>query len=121
MSPVGSSEGLAAMAAGDTESRLAALRRLPPEAARRAAARELQVTFMTQLLAAMRRTVPKSDLLPESPTRNIYEGLFDRSMAEALTARDPLGLEQALGGPEPFKNPTRPADTTSGSHKAGKP
>lgn len=61
------------------------------------AAKQLEVTFLTQLLQAMRKTVPESDFLPKSPERDVYNGEFDRSVAEALAARDPLGLVQALG------------------------
>lgn len=73
-----------------------------PDAAKAAqapadAAKQLEVTFLTQLLQAMRKTVPDSDFLPKSAERDVYDGEFDRSVAEALAARDPLGLVQALG------------------------
>lgn len=60
------------------------------------AAKQVQVTFMTQLLSAMRKTVPESDFLPKSAERDVYDGEFDRAVAEALAARDPLGLVQQL-------------------------
>jgi hypothetical protein len=77
---------------------LAALRRLPEGRAARAGATELEVTFLTQLLAAMRRTVPQSDYLPRSAARSVYEGAFDRAVAEAMAQGDPLGLVGRLGG-----------------------
>ena len=79
------------------EGRIETLRRMAPGAARGAAARELEVVFLTQLLAAMRRTVPASDFLPRSEARRVYEGMFDRSVAEAVAVRDPLGLVRSLG------------------------
>jgi Rod binding domain-containing protein len=94
---------------GDPDAaRLDAVRRLPEGAARRAAAVELQVMFMTELLSAMRKTVPESDFLPRSPARSIYEGTFDRAVAQAIAARDPLGLVERLG--QGLKEPAGPAD-----------
>ena len=99
--------------------RLDALRRLPggergPEA-RRAAAKELQVMFLTQLIRAMRETVPDNDFLPRSPARNVYEGMFDRSVAESMAARDPFGLVRVLSAPEAgLKSDGDRADTVTG-------
>ena len=81
--------------------RLDAIRRMPPGEARRAAAGELQVIFLTQLLSAMRKTVPESDFLPRSPARNVYEGVFDRAVAEAVARTDPLGLVRLMGEEAP--------------------
>ena len=103
-----------------TEGRLEAIRRAPAAAAPAAAARELEVVFFTQLLQAMRRTVPESDLLPRSPERDVYDGMFDRSVAEAMAARDPLGLVQTLGG-SGLKPHGGPADTRDGGPGSGNP
>src|SRR5262249_32265616 len=77
--------------------RLDALKRSAPGMARRDAAQQVETLFFTQLLRAMRRTVPESDFLPRSPARDVYEGMFDRSVAEAIGRGDPLGLLQRLG------------------------
>ena len=61
------------------------------------AARQLEVTFLTQLIQAMRKTVTESDLLPRSPEKDVYDGAFDASVAEGLAARDPLGMVASLG------------------------
>jgi Rod binding domain-containing protein len=90
------------------QARLDAVRRMPEGAARKAAAGELGVMFMTELLSAMRKTVPESDFLPRSPARSIYEGAFDRAVAQALAAGDPLGLAERLGAG--LKDPGGPAD-----------
>ena len=83
---------------GDPDAaRIDAVRRLPEAEARRAAAVELQTMFMTELLSAMRKTVPEDDFLPRSPARSVYEGTFDRAVAQAIAARDPLGLVAMLG------------------------
>jgi Rod binding domain-containing protein len=88
--------------------RLDAVRRLPEGPARRAAAVELEAVFLTELLSAMRKTVPEDDFLPRSPARSIYEGTFDHAVAQALAARDPLGLVETFG--RGLKEPSRPAD-----------
>ena len=88
--------------------RLDAIRRLPEGPARRQAAVELEALFLTQLLSAMRKTVPEDDFLPRSPSRSVYEGAFDQAVAQALASRDPLGLVQTLG--QGLKEPDRPAD-----------
>jgi len=91
--------------------RLDAIRRMPAGEARRAAAGELQVIFLTQLLAAMRKTVPESDFLPRSPARNVYEGVFDRAVAQAVAETDPLGLVRLMGEqPSGLKNPPASAE-----------
>ena len=110
--PVADASLAAATAASDGESgRLDAIRRMPAGKARAAAAGELEVMFLTQLLAAMRKTVPESDFLPRSPARNVYEGVFDRAVAEAVALTDPLGLVRLMGERAPgLKNPDGSAE-----------
>jgi Rod binding domain-containing protein len=110
--PLADAPVAAATAVSDGASgRLDAIRRMPPGEARRAAAGELQVMFLTQLLSAMRKTVPESDFLPRSPERNVYEGVFDRAVAEAVAKTDPLGLVRLMGeGPPGLKNPLGSAE-----------
>ena len=82
------------------DGRLDTIQRMDAERGRLAAARELQVTFFTQLIEALRRTIPEDSedsLLPRSPTRDVYDGLFDRELANLLVAKDPLGLVARLG------------------------
>ena len=85
---------MASMLAGEVDT--AALRNKKGPEATRAAAVALEVTLFSQLLAAMRKTVPESDLLPRSAAHTTYEGMFDRSVAEKLAAQDPLGLAERL-------------------------
>lgn len=98
------------------DARLAALRRAPAGGARQAAAREVEVLFMTQLVRAMRKTIPESDFLPRSPARDVLDGVFDRSLATTLAAGDPLGLVRTLGALKPGGVP---ADTVSGKPEEG--
>jgi len=114
-SAAGAVGALLPLAAVDPEDgRIEALRRAP----RGATAAELQVMFLTQLLRAMRRTVPEGDFLPRSPARTVYEGMFDRTLADALAARDPLGLVRALAEAPGLKIPDDPADTAVGNREA---
>ena len=94
--------------------RIETLRRMSPARAGRAAAGELQVVFMSQLLAAMRRTIPESDYLPRSPARSMYESMFDHTVAEALAAGDPFGLVGRLGDAAGLKISGHPADEKVG-------
>lgn len=92
---------------------LDALRRATGKDGARMAARELTVTFLTQLLQAMRKTVPESDLLPRSESREVYDGMFDRAVAGAVAAGDPFGLEHRLAGAG-FKGSRETVDTSNG-------
>jgi flagellar protein FlgJ len=88
--------------------RLDALRRMPEnEAAKRKAAGEIQALFLTQLLRAMRRTIPENDLLPKSAARKTYEDSFDETVARTLAEGDPLGMVERLGG-QPVHPPRGP-------------
>jgi Rod binding domain-containing protein len=94
MSPV-SVQGTSAMT-GLGEGRIDAIRRMGGERAQEAAAREVQTALFAQLISAMRETLPDSSLLPKSPARDVYDGLFDREMANLLASNDPLGLVARL-------------------------
>jgi len=95
--------------------RLRTLERQPAAKAGPAAAKELEVVFLTQLLRAMRKTIPENDLLPRAPARDVYEGVFDRSVATAMAERDPLGLVRSIG----LKVGTDPADIKVGNPPEG--
>ena len=58
--------------------------------------RELETVFLTQLLQTMRKTVPQSDFLPKSAERDVYDGMFDRTIAETIAKQDPLGFDRSL-------------------------
>jgi hypothetical protein len=109
------------LGAGDVDAgRLDALRRLPPGAGRKAAAGELEVMFLTQLMQEMRKTIPKDDFLPESPARSVYEGAFDRSVANAMAQGDPLGIVKTFGEDPGLKIAPRPVETVTGHQNQGR-
>jgi len=94
MNPI-SVQGMSAMT-GVSGGRVDAIRRMGGERAQEAAAREVQTALFAQLISAMRETLPESSLLPKSPARDVYDGLFDREMANLLASNDPLGLIRRL-------------------------
>jgi Rod binding domain-containing protein len=93
--------------------RLDALRRAPEAQGRVRAVKELEVVLFAQMLAAMRKTIPENDLLPRSPSRDVYDGAFDRAVAEKLAENDPLGLTRTLGQ-ELLKSRVEAADSSDG-------
>ncbi len=107
------------MVADAVDGQLDAIRRAPAAAASRMAAREIEVVFLTQLLQAMRRTIPENDLLPRSPERDVYDGVFDRTVAQAMSAADPLGLVRTLESAGGLKVGANPADNSGGGPGKG--
>lgn len=97
--------------------KLDAIRRAPEAQGRVKAIKELEVALFAQMLSAMRKTVPENDFLPRSPNRDVYDGAFDRSVAEKLAETDPLGLTRTLGQGL-LKSGVEAADSSDGKEGA---
>ncbi len=63
----------------------------------RQACTEFESMFLYNLFKEMRRTVPKSSLLPAAPGKETYEMMFDQKVAEDLSKRgEGIGLQKIL-------------------------
>jgi murein DD-endopeptidase MepM/ murein hydrolase activator NlpD len=77
-------------------------------------ARDLEALLVTQLIAAMRKTVPTSGMLQASASRRTLDGAFDHELARALVAGGSLGIARQIESqiaPTPG-NPVTPAPGT---------
>ena len=64
----------------------------------REVARDLEALLVTQLITAMRKTVPESSMLESSAARRTLDGAFDHELARALVADGSLGFAKQLEG-----------------------
>ena len=63
----------------------------------RKACRDFESIFLFNLFKEMRRTVPRSGMLPPAPGKETFEMMFDQKVAEDLSARgEGIGLQKAL-------------------------
>ena len=61
-------------------------------------AREFEAVLLAQVIGAMRRTVPDSDMLEASANRKMLDGAFDHEVARSLAAKGGLGIAEQLVG-----------------------
>jgi len=53
---------------------------------------QFEAVFLQQMMQAMRKTVPESDLMPRSYANDMYDGMMDQAIAESGSQKAPLGL-----------------------------
>jgi murein DD-endopeptidase MepM/ murein hydrolase activator NlpD len=59
-------------------------------------AREFEAILVTEMIGAMRRTIPDSGLLAGSSAHRVLDGAFDHEVARSLTARAGLGIAEQI-------------------------
>lgn len=85
----------------------------------RTTARQFEALFVQSILKSMRDSVEKSDLL-SSETTEMYEGLFDKELAQILAKRGVLGIGDLLARQmEPTSTP-QPQQTEAGQASASR-
>ncbi|MCW2278351.1 rod-binding protein [Heliophilum fasciatum] len=62
----------------------------------KAMCQEFEAVFLQQMLKGMRNTVMKSDLVPESPGRDIWESMRDEEYAKTMAKSNQVGLSTLL-------------------------
>jgi len=60
------------------------------------ACQEFEAIFLQQLLSAMRKGIPKSNLLPHTLARDVYESMLDMAIARAIAKGGGVGLGKML-------------------------
>ena len=53
---------------------------------------QFEAIFLQQMMVAMRKTVPESDLTPRSYATSTYESMMDQAISESGSKQAPLGL-----------------------------
>lgn len=57
---------------------------------------QFEAIFLQQMLAAMRKSVPKSSLLPQGFTQDVQASMLDQAIAEAGSKQGILGIARTL-------------------------
>lgn len=58
--------------------------------------KQFETIFTHMMLKSMRGTVPKSELIPTSFGREIYESIYDEKLSEEISKGQGIGLAQML-------------------------
>ncbi|GJM44470.1 MAG: hypothetical protein DHS20C21_13120 [Gemmatimonadota bacterium] len=62
----------------------------------RKTAQELESVVLTQLMAAMRNTVPEGGLFEKSAADDIFRSMLDGELARVTAEKSPFGLAEAI-------------------------
>jgi len=76
------------------------------EAKLKKACHDFEAIILQQMLAAMRKSVPKDGLLESGFSQDMYQSLYDESLAQEMASGKGIGLADALfhqlsGAPQP--------------------
>ena len=59
-------------------------------------AQKYEAMFLNQLIGAMRKTVTKGNLVPESHADRVYQGMMDQEHAAKMAESDQIGLAKMI-------------------------
>lgn len=59
-------------------------------------ARELETVVLTQMMSAMRKTVPEGGLFQSSLSDDVFRSMLDEEIARATAEKSPFGLADAI-------------------------
>ncbi len=63
----------------------------------RKACRDFESIFLFNLFKEMRKTIPRSGMLPDAPGKETFQMMFDQKVAEDLSGRgEGMGLQKML-------------------------
>jgi flagellar protein FlgJ len=59
-------------------------------------AKQFEGLFINQMVSAMRKTVAKGGLVPESNAERVYQSMLDNQYSEKMADTEQLGLSQMI-------------------------
>lgn len=62
----------------------------------REVSRQFESVFVNQLVDAMRRTVVKGGLIPESQAERVYQSMLDSEYSQRISETDQIGLSKMV-------------------------
>ena len=62
----------------------------------RKVAKQFESLFVNQMVSAMRKTVVKGGIIPESNAERIYQSMLDNQYSEKMADTEQLGLSQII-------------------------
>lgn len=69
----------------------------PPEDPKlREVSRQYEALFLNQLISAMRKTVVKQGIVPESHGERVYQSMLDSEYAQKMSETDQIGLSHLI-------------------------
>lgn len=66
------------------------------EAELKKACQNFEAIIVQQMLTAMRKSIPKSGLLDSGFSQDMYQSMYDESLAQEVTSNHGMGLADAL-------------------------
>ena len=71
-------------------------RDIPEDEGLRNVSRQFESLFVNQLISAMRKTVVRDGLIPESQGEKVYQAMLDQQYAQRMSDTDQIGLSKII-------------------------